>query len=101
MKEEELKRVSNPLKVFENARRVYGGNTQIFISNRKDKKYMIYNPFNNKFVHFGQMGYEDYTKHGDQERRNNYLNRTSKIKGDWRNDKYSPNNLSRFLLWDA
>lgn len=68
------------------------------MSTRKDKKYMIQDP-NNKWVHFGQMGYEDYTKHRDDNRRMNYLNRASKIKGRWKTNKYSPNNLAIHLLW--
>lgn len=45
------------------------------------------------------MGYEDYTKHHDDKRRKNYLTRANSIKGNWRTDKYSPNNLSIHLLW--
>lgn len=45
------------------------------------------------------MGYEDYTKHNDPERRLRYLARATKIKGDWKNNPYSPNNLSIRLLW--
>lgn len=59
---------------------------------------MIQDP-NNKWIHFGQMGYEDYTKHRDENRRMNYLNRASKIKGHWKTNKYSPNNLAIHLLW--
>jgi hypothetical protein len=36
---------------------------------------------NGKAVHFGQIGYEDYTKHNDLNRRNSYLARATKIKG--------------------
>ena len=32
-------------------------------------------------------------------RQQKYLNRSSKIKGEWKNDKYSPNNLSMNILW--
>lgn len=59
---------------------------------------MVQNP-DNKWIHFGQMGYEDYTKHKDDDRRKNYLNRSSNIKGQWKANKYSPNNLSIHLLW--
>jgi hypothetical protein len=59
---------------------------------------MITTP-NGRIVHFGQMGYEDYTKHCNKTRRKNYLTRSGKIKGDWAKDKYSPNNLARKLLW--
>jgi len=52
-----------------------------------------------KIVHFGQMGYEDFTRHKDKIRRKNYLTRSRKIRGNWKSDKYSPNNLSINLLW--
>jgi hypothetical protein len=35
---------------------------------------------NGKAVHFGQIGYEVYTKHNDLNRRNAYLSRATKIK---------------------
>ena len=63
------------------------------------KKYMIFDPKNNKWVNFGQMGYEDYTKHHDKTRRKNYLTRTKGMLGDWKSNKYSANNLSRNVLW--
>ena len=43
---------------------------------------------------------EDYTKHQDLKRLNNYLSRATKIKGNWKKDKYSPNNLAINLLWN-
>ena len=42
---------------------------------------------------------EDWTFHKDNDRRNRYLARATKIKGNWRDNKYSPNNLSINLLW--
>ena len=64
------------------------------------KKYMVFDPKNNKWVNFGQMGYEDYTKHHDKTRRKNYLTRTKGMLGDWKSNKYSANNLSRSILWN-
>ena len=52
-----------------------------------------------KIVHFGQMGYEDYTKHKDKDRRARYLARAENMHGEWRNKPFSPNNLSIHLLW--
>ena len=52
-----------------------------------------------KWIHFGAMGYEDYTKHKDQKRRERYLNRAENIKGSWKQNKFSPNNLAIHLLW--
>ncbi len=47
-------------------------------------------------VHFGQMGYEDATKHYDLNR----INRFKKRNWKWRNaPKYSPAYLSWYLLW--
>ena len=68
-------------------------------STRKNKKYMILND-DNKYIHFGDSRYEDQTKHQDKERLKNYLSRATKIKGNWKKDKYSPNNLSINLLWN-
>ena len=68
-------------------------------STRKNKKYMILND-DNKYIHFGDSRYQDFTKHNYLERRKRYLDRATKIKGNWKNDKYSPNLLSQNLLWD-
>ena len=43
-------------------------------STRKDKKYMVIDPFNN-IVHFGQKSAEDYTIHKDEERKKAYIRR--------------------------
>ena len=89
---------SNPKIAQQKAFDIYGPDAILNRSNTKNKKYCIVSP-ENKIINFGQMGYEDYTKHNDDLRRSNYLNRTSKIRGDWRQNKYSPNNLSRSILW--
>lgn len=74
----------------------YLGNISIEPSTRKDKKYMLINPETNKVVHFGQMGYEDFTKHNDDKRRMLFRKRNAK----WANSKkYSPAWLSYYLLW--
>lgn len=73
---------------------------QLYLSNRKDKKYMIYDVKNDKIIsHFGNINYEDYTKHKNDFRRNLYLKRAMNIKGNWKNNIFSPNNLSINLLW--
>jgi len=59
---------------------------------------MIMNP-DNKYVHFGDSRYEDFTQHKNKDRQQNYLKRSSNIKGNWKNNKYSPNNLSMNILW--
>ena len=87
---------TNPNKVFQNAKRIYGNNVQIKLSTRKDKKYMLLNPDNNKWVHFGQIGFEDYTKHQNNKRRQLFKIRNQK----WaEQDKYTPGFMSYFLSW--
>lgn len=63
------------------------------------KKYSIYDSKQDKWINFGQMGYEDYTKHRNKTRRKNYLTRARSIKGNWKKNKYSPNNLAQHILW--
>lgn len=93
--------------VLSRAKHYYGENVILKKSTRKTKKYMIFDPYNNKFIHFGQMGYLDYTKYIQlynletaREHRYRYLRRALKIKGNWRDNQYSPNYLSLLLLWD-
>lgn len=63
-------------------------------SDRKDKKYMIIR--DGKKIHFGAMGYQDWTKHGDAERRDAFRKRNVKWKDA---PKYSPSWLSYWILW--
>lgn len=87
---------SNPQTVFKKAKQLLGNDVIIELSNRKDKKYRILNPYTNKYINFGQMGYEDYTKHKDKNRRNNFRIRNNK----WANYPiYTPAFLSYWLLW--
>ena len=97
-KAQEIRKYSNPSEVYRRASRYMGKTAKIGLSTKRDKKYMITTP-NGRIVHFGQMGYQDFTRHGNKTRRKNYLTRSGKIKGDWAKDKYSPNNLARKLLW--
>lgn len=89
---------SDPSIAQQTAFKKYGPNAVLYRSKAKNKKYFIINP-NGKIVNFGQMGYEDFTKHRNSIRRNLYLLRTSNMRGNWKNDGYSPNNLSRNILW--
>jgi hypothetical protein len=50
-----------------------------------------------KTTHFGASGYEDYTTHGDLQRKQNYLSRHSNE--NW-NDYMTAGSLSRYLLWN-
>jgi hypothetical protein len=100
-KEDEIHNYSNLETVLKNSKKYFKNtNFNIDISTRKNKKFMIFNKETNKFIHFGQFGAEDFTKHLDDVRRKLYIKRASKIKGNWENDKYSPNNLSLHILWD-
>ena len=92
-----MDKVSDIKKVNKLSKMIYEKTVQP--STRKNKKYMIKND-KNKLVHFGDLRYEDYTKHHDEDRLNRYLSRATKIKGNWRRDKYSPNNLAINLLWN-
>ena len=80
------------------ASKYLGKKAKIGLSTKKNKKYMVTTP-DGKIVHFGQIGYEDFTKHKNKTRRKNYLARSCKIRGKWKSNKYSPNNLSIHLLW--
>jgi hypothetical protein len=91
---------SNPKVAQQKAFEMLGPEAILIRSKAKNKKYCILSPSpDRKRINFGQMGYEDFTKHNDELRRYNYLNRTSKIKGNWKQNMYSPNNLSREILW--
>ena len=94
-----LERYSNPRTAQKMAYRYLGKTAKLYPARNSNKKYSIYDTIHNKWVNFGQMGYEDYTKHHDKKRRQNYLTRSLYIKGDWQQNKYSPNNLSRNVLW--
>jgi aconitase A len=90
---------SNPRAVQKKAFQLYGKNAVVYKSEKKDKKYQMLNENTGRFTHFGQIPYEDFTKHLDPQRRDNYLKRSLNIKGDWKKDIYSPNFLAITLLW--
>lgn len=92
-KDDEIWDYSNPNKVYRKGLKL---GITVFRSDKPNKKYMVLND-DEKWIHFGQMDYEDYTKHKDKERRERFLKRSS----HWRNleNIYSPAFLSRELLW--
>ena len=97
----DIYKYSNPQQVYKNAIKYFNGHHFILnISDKPNKKYMILNPNTNKYVYFGQIGYIDYTFSHDENKRYLYLKRSSAIPGNWKDNKYSPNNLSRYLLWN-
>lgn len=97
-KRDELYLYSNPIKAQKKAFTYLGRNAILYKSQNINKKYAIIDP-SGKIINFGQLGYEDYTKHNDKERRKNYLTRTSGMRGNWKDNPYSANNLSRNILW--
>ena len=76
-------------------------------STNSEKKLMAiftYRDGKTKTTHFGQRGASDYTKHGDNERMERYLERhgggtTTSTKEDWK-DPITAGALSRWILWN-
>ena len=86
---------SEPLVVQKLANKYLGKNADVYLSTRKNKKYMIQNP-DGKWIHFGAYTYEDFTKHKDDKRRENFRKRNAK----WANaPKWSAAWLAYNLLW--
>ena len=98
-KRKEVMKYSDPKKALENAIKYLKKDIVFSLSTKPKKKYMVMNPDTMKWTHFGEIGYEDFLKHQDPIRQNNYLKRTANMKGNWKNDKYSANNLAREILW--
>lgn len=94
-----LLRYSNPRQAQHMAYKYLGKTAKIYPAGNPQKKYKIYDKKHNKWINFGQIGYEDFTKHRDKTRRKNYLTRTKFMRGNWKNNPYSANNLSRNILW--
>jgi len=89
--------ISNPDTVFRKFKQYRGRDkATIALSPRPDKKYVV--SVDGRSIHFGST-LPDYTRHGDEARRKRYLKRAREIKGRWREDKYSANNLAINLLW--
>jgi hypothetical protein len=96
----QLKKYSNPTIVKKNIIKYFGKAIPLAVSTRKNKKYMLQDP-QGRWIHFGQLPYSDYTKTGDDEKRRRYLQRSTKIKGDWASNPYSSNSLAVALLWNG
>ena len=96
----ELIRVSNPERVSTNLKKYFKNEEvpNLLLSSRKNKKYMIISEDGTR-CHFGDINYQDFTKHQDKDRQLKYLTRANAIRGNWKNNKFSPNNLSINLLW--
>ena len=103
MKLSDLLKISDPVEVKRRFEKYRGtSKAEITVSPRVDKKYMIpvapAGGVRGRIVHIGST-MADFTKHGDEVKRKSYLARSAGIRGDWRDDKWSANNLARALLW--
>tara|TARA_B110000971_G_C20039682_1_gene516931 strand:- start:6299 stop:6604 length:306 start_codon:yes stop_codon:yes gene_type:complete len=94
-----LKKFSNPRTAQRKATKYLGKTAKLYPSKNPKKKYAVYDYKRDAWVNFGQIGYEDFTKHKDKQRRLRYLTRSKGIRGKWKDNKYSPNNLSIHILW--
>ena len=95
-----LYKYSSPTQAQKMATKYLGKTAKLYPANNPVKKYMICDPVSKKWVNFGQLGYEDYTRHKDKTRRHNYLTRSAGMRGDWKKNKFSANQLSRRVLWN-
>jgi len=94
-KYEELLKYSNPQKVKKLVKKYLGDDVKLFVSTRKDKKYMVQDP-DGKMIHFGQMGFADFSLTDDLVKQKKFRNRNKK----WADaDTYTPAWLSYHLLW--
>ena len=92
---EKICEVSNPEIVLKQLKKYYGDDVDLYLSSSKHKKYMVFNE-DGKKVHFGSILYQDYTKHKNKQRRDNFRNRNKR----WvDSEKFTPAHLSYFLLW--
>ncbi len=80
--------------VTRTAKAIFVQGAKIVESRAKGKKYAIIKPDGNR-VNLGSIHYEDFT------RSDNYLKRAKCIKGNRRNNKYSPNFMRIRHLWNG
>ena len=92
----EVNKYSNYNSAKRRTKQVLGKTAKLYLSHRKNKKFMVIDPKTNHQINFGQMGYEDWLKHKDKNRRKNFLKRNHK----WKTAKrYSPAYLAYHILW--
>lgn len=85
---------TNPSIVRNKIKRELG--LEVFPSNRKNKKYKVQNPETKEWIHFGDSRYEDYTKHKDEKRRENFRRRNK----SWKDAPvFTPRYFSYHFLW--
>jgi lipopolysaccharide export system protein LptA len=94
-KEDQLLMYSDPVKVHKIATKLLGKEHSVYLSTRKNKKYMVKSP-DGKWIHFGEMGYEDKTLHGDEARAEKFRKRNAR----WaKQNKWSAGWLAYHILW--
>jgi len=82
--------------------RAYAYGAQDIVNSwRRNKKYAVL--YNNKWIHFGDNRYQDFTTHRDHSRRKNYRSRSSQIRNrsgalTYRNKNYA-NFWAYHVLW--
>lgn len=73
-------------------------------SDRKNKKFKVLTPMG-KIIHFGEVGYQDFTQHKDKSRQISYCRRSSGIRDKQgkltKDNKESANYYSRKHLWNC
>jgi hypothetical protein len=95
-KDDSLFEWSNPKIAQKKAFEILGKDAILYKSDKPDKKYKYYNPLLQKYQYFGQMNFQDFTKHLDEDRRNRFLNRNKK----WANaEPYSPAFMAYYIIW--
>jgi hypothetical protein len=57
-----LKRYSNPVVAQKMAYKYLGKTAKLYPAKNPQKKYAIFDPNNKKWIEFGQIGYENFTK---------------------------------------
>ena len=94
MKYEDLVLNSDPYTVYTKFKKICPCDSDIKISTRENKKYMIYDPNIKKWFHFGST-MEDYTFHKDLQRRLKFKTRNRRwADADIYSSAYASYNLS-------
>jgi hypothetical protein len=87
---------SNWDRIKMNVIKYLGKDIEVKPSTRKNKKVMVLNPLTNKWIHFGEKGYIDYTASQDIDKLILFRKRNAK----WKNaEKWTPAYLSWWILW--
>lgn len=90
---------SNIEAVLFNAFDYLGKDGFLYYSPKKNKKFRIYDPIFHKWVDFGNMNEKDFTQHHDELKRQKFLKKITKNKGNWRENPFSPERLTIEILW--